>query len=76
MRLLWQNSVRGVNMSSAEETVLNPLYEGKISLLSDLPEVAAEFGPEYGDLLEDWLYPTEWMRFAAKWNEIHPDTKV
>lgn len=76
MRLLWQNNVRGVNMSSVENTILNPLYEGKISLLNDLPEVAAEFGPKYCEFLEDWLYPTEWMQFAAKWNKIHPATKV
>ena len=76
MRVLWQNNVRGLNMSSVEEAVLNPLYEGKISLLNDLPEVAAEFGTKYCGLLKYWLHPITWATFADTWNKIHPDTKV
>ena len=76
MRLLWQNNVRGVNMSSIEETVLNPLHKGKISLLNDLPEVAVEFGLKYCRFLKYWLHPITWAMFADTWNKIHPDTKV
>ena len=74
--MLWQNNVRGVNMSSVEETVLNPLHKGRISLLNDLPEVAVEFGLKYCRFLKYWLHPITWAMFADTWNKIHPDTKV
>ena len=76
MRFLWWGNVKGFNMASVDEIIINPMAEGRIYLVNDLPAAAKTVGRDYCEALKRWLNPLVWKKFIAKWNEMHPDVKI
>lgn len=76
MRFLLWNHVKGFNMAAVDEIIINPMAEGRIYLINDLPAAAKTVGRDYCEALKCWLNPLVWRKFIAKWNEIHPDVKT
>lgn len=76
MRFLLWNHVKGFNMAAVDEIIINPMAEGRIYLINDLPAAAKTVGRDYCEALKCWLNPLVWRKFIAKLNEIHPDVKT
>lgn len=74
--LWWYNNTYGIGWPFIENLIVKPLREGRINLLADLPEVVAELGPKYCQLLKHRMDSSEWTKFIVRWNKTHPDTKV
>ena len=63
-------------LALAMGSVNNPMAEGRIYLINDLPAAAKTVGRDYCEALKCWLNPLVWRKFIAKWNKIHPDIKI